>query len=303
MSFEIKYDREGQPLPLSKQDMPAELKATTPEPAPEVQVRDNLSQPEESQEDNLPTGLENLLEAQAGDDSSQPDAPEKDSTQEIAKVAKEFKVSQENQRNVKYMRERAELADKLEREKAELARKVQELESRKNNSQPEELDVDLNLGENDLAEGKHISKVAKEIKALKQELNHYKQQSEQLNTQVRLKSQFPDFDAVVSQSNIKALGEQFPEIYNTLNSSTDLYSTAVSAYTMIKKLGISTEPSYNADKAQALKNLAKPRPLQSVVPQQADNPLSRADMFANGLTPELQKQLYREMIEAKNKVY
>lgn len=299
--FEIKYDRNGQPLPLEKQNMPAELQQPVAQAAeeprklhPELQVRDELSQPTV---DNLET-----VEPVADNLSTTEQEPTSDVLSQVAqpvveeaKVAQEFKVSQENQRNIRYMRERAELADKLERERDELARQLKATQA----PQQQEPDTDIGLGENDLAEGKHLSKVTKEIKALKQELNQYKQQSAQATTQLRLKSQFPDFDSVVSTENIQKLGAEYPEIYSTLNSSTDLYATAVSAYTMIKKLGIGVEPSYNADKAQALKNLAKPRPLQSVAPQQGDTPLGRADMFANGLTPELQKQLYREMLDAK----
>jgi hypothetical protein len=54
-----------------------------------------------------------------------------------------------------------------------------------------------------------------------------------------------------------------------------------------------------ADRAAAQKNASKPKPLASVSPQQGDSPLSRANAFANGLTPELQKQLRQEMEEAR----
>jgi len=46
-------------------------------------------------------------------------------------------------------------------------------------------------------------------------------------------------------------------------------------------------------------NTAKPRPLTSVSPQSGESPLSRANAFAEGLTPELKKNLFKEMQEAK----
>ena len=49
------------------------------------------------------------------------------------------------------------------------------------------------------------------------------------------------------------------------------------------------------DKAKAVINAQKPRPLTSISPQQGDSPLSKANAFANGLTPELQAQLLKEM--------
>ena len=54
-----------------------------------------------------------------------------------------------------------------------------------------------------------------------------------------------------------------------------------------------------ADKRKAQENSAKPRPMASVSPQQGESPLSHANAFANGLTPELQKQLWKEMQDAK----
>ncbi len=277
MSFEMKYDRDGNPLKNRELEQPI-----AQQPVPEIQFQ---SEPEvEVQElETAPIETEEVVQPV-----------------EEAKVAQEFKVSQENQRNIRYMRERAEQADRFEKERDELARKLAESQARP--QQPEE-NYDLGLGENDLAEGKHLTKVQREIVALKKELSQYKQQTAQQVTESRIKAQYPDFDRVVSQENIRALQQQFPEIANTLNSSTDLYSTAVSAYTMIKKLGIVQEPNYNTpDKIQAMKNLAKPRPLASLSPQQGDSPLSHANAFANGLTEDLKKQLAKEMFAARNLV-
>ena len=84
------------------------------------------------------------------------------------------------------------------------------------------------------------------------------------------------------------------------NSSNDLYSTAVSAYTMIKNLGIAPKgDDFMVQKAQAQKNAAKPKPLASVNPQQGESPLSKANAFANGLTDDLKAQLLKEMYAAR----
>jgi hypothetical protein len=194
-------------------------------------------------------------------------------------------------------------ADRIERERDEAMRRLQEMEAARNFTQQTEQnneDDDINIAPDDLAEGKHLSKVAKRIKKLETELNQYKQQSNQTNTETRLKAQYPDFDKVVSRDNIELLKAQYPEIAQTLHASTDLYSTAVSAYTLIKRLGIHQDDTFVAEKAIAIKNSAKPRPLASVSPQQGDSPLSRANAFANGLTDELKEQLRKEMFSARN---
>jgi hypothetical protein len=137
---------------------------------------------------------------------------------------------------------------------------------------------------------------------LEDQIKQYQQQSQLQTTEARLKAQYPDFDSVVSRENVELLKDRHPEIAYTLQQGQDLYATGVSAYTLIKKLGIQQEQTYEVDKQLAQRNAAKPRPLTSVAPQQGDSPLSRANAFANGLTDELKIQLRKEMAEAmKNK--
>lgn len=262
MSFEIKYDRDGNPIKSQVQELPQE-----------------------------PVEQEIVQEA--------PESIEEEQAQE-AEEAPQVQTSHKNnitdaQANMRALREKAE---RIERERDEAMRRLQEYES-KQQTQPVEEDDDIALAPDDLAEGKHLSKVARKIKKLESELNQYKQQSNMTTTEARLKSQYPDFDKIVSKDNVEMLKLQYPEIASTLNSSQDMYATAVSAYTMIKRLGIHQEEAFVAEKAIAQKNAAKPRPLASVSPQQGDSPLSRANAFANGLTDELKEQLRREMNQAR----
>ena len=140
--------------------------------------------------------------------------------------------------------------------------------------------------------------MGKKIAKLEQKLAQYEQQTKQITVETRLKAHYPDFERVVNPQNIEALKAQHPEIAHTLGASSDLYSTAVAAYTMIKKLGIANEEQHiNATKIAA--NYAKPRSMATVAPQQGASPLSKANAFAQGLTPELQRELLREMTEAR----
>lgn len=182
---------------------------------------------------------------------------------------------------------------RAEQERDELLR---QLEANRDKTVTQEPEEEVSIDADALVEGKHLSKVAKEIKKLKQELNQYKQQSALSATEIRLKQQYPDFDAIVSADNVSQLREQYPEIAASINANQDIYSKAVSAYTMIKKLGVAPEPdTYQDDKIKAQKNLAKPRPSISLSPQQGDSPLSKANAFAEGLTDDLKKQLWKEM--------
>lgn len=188
-----------------------------------------------------------------------------------------------------------QLKEKAEKERDEALRRLQEVEASR--SQPVE-DLDINLGNDELAEGKHLNKVDRKIKKLEDTIKQYQQQSAVALVEAKLKIQYPDIESVVSKENIEILSMQHPEIAATINSSSDLYSKAVTAYTLIKKLGIQPEDHYQSDRLRAQTNAAKPRPLTSVNPQQGDSPLSHANAFANGLTDELKAQLLKEMKNA-----
>jgi hypothetical protein len=223
----------------------------------------------------------------------QSDSHEVESQQ--APASQEEEQSKSNaQQNFKQLREKSE---RIARERDEAIARLREYESRiKSQSPTQASDVEsdeISMAPDELAEGKHISKVQKQLNKLKEEVRV-------ATTEAKLKAQYPDFDSVVTKDNVQALRDAYPEIAHTLNSSPDLYSTAVSAYTLIKKLGLNSQASaYDQEKQIVHANAAKPRPLASVSPQQGDSPLSRANAFANGLTEELKVQLRREMEESR----
>lgn len=193
-------------------------------------------------------------------------------------------------RNFRALREAKE---KAERERDEMLRVMAQIQSQKKDEPVEE---EIPGDPDSFVERKYIDK---KIKRLESELKNYQSQYAVSVTEARIKAQYPDFDNVVSQQNIDQLKSQYPVLADAIGSSPDLYSQAVSAYTLIKKLGISPEDdTYAKDRERAKNNAAKPRPLASVSPQQGESPLSRANAFAQGLTEDLKKQLHQEMIDA-----
>ena len=204
------------------------------------------------------------------------------------------KVSPEE--SFKAMRDRTA---KAERERDEMIRRMSDMEAQKS-AAPEE-DLEFNLGADELAEGKHLTKVDKKIKKMQQEINQYKQIAEQNAIEVQLKRKYSDFDDIVSEANIAALREEEPEVFETITSSGDLYKKGITAYKMIKKLGIDARDEYKEERQVAEKNLAKPRPLVSGASQRGDTPLSNANAFANGLTKEMKHQLWQEMQDLRRK--
>lgn len=209
--------------------------------------------------------------------------------------------SQEN--NFKALRERAERA---EREREELMKYV--LESKKS-EQPvkqkiaepeiEEEDFDFSVDDDALIEGKQAKRLAAELKKVRQEMKKMQSQSSESATEARIKAQYPDFDSVVNNATVQQLNTEYPEIAATLRDTKDLYSKATAAYKIMKKFGIYRDTTYDQDKAVALKNVAKPRTVTSLNPQQGDSPLSKANAFANGMSKDLQAQLLKEMAAAR----
>lgn len=209
----------------------------------------------------------------------------------------EAQPKKSNADNIRVLRERAERAAKLEAERDELRRQMEAMKAASSPA-PVEEDDDWGIDPDSLVEGKHLSKIAKKYKQLEQKLKSYEQQSTTSIAETRLRSQYADFDKVVSKENIERLREEYPDIAANLAHSPDLYSKGSAAYTLIKRLGIAQDDVFVEDKNRATYNATKPRPLSSISPQQGDSPLSRANAFANGLTDDLKKQLHAEMIAA-----
>jgi len=197
--------------------------------------------------------------------------------------------------NFRRLREERE---RIQRERDELAQRLRSYEEAQQKQQQPEDDDEFGIGSDDIVEGKHLKKVRKELKKQQEEFKKYQQQMNTTTAEARLKSQYQDFDSVVTKETLQALSETYPEIAATIDSSPDLYNKAVTAYTTIKKLGIYVEDKYQSDKQKAQTNNEKPRPLASMSANKEGGPLTHANAFANGLTPELKKQLYQEMLEA-----
>ena len=232
--------------------------------------------------DTIPT-LQDLPEVpvqETQENNSQNDIPvnqaEQPGQDTITSSSAAPQISNE-QRNFEALRQAKET---VERERDEYRRQLQAQQAPKAASKPE-------LGDDDLVEGRHIRESENR---LRKEL-----------TETRLKVQYPDFDAVVNTNNIAQLRTAYPELAATLSQSNDLYNMGSSAYTLIKKLGIYDGKNHESHRQVVQDNTAKPRPLSSVSPQQGESPLSHANAFANGLTPELKKKLWRELQESRSR--
>ena len=251
------------------------------EVAQEMATADNVETEESNREEM------SQVEESVSDDSSPTEQPSKPSPKDSFRAVREAKERAERERD-------AMLSQMLQMQQQMQMIQQQQPQQQE---QPQE-DYDFDIEADALAEGKHLKKLMAKQKAMEQQLKSYQMQSEAVAVETRIRAQYPDFEKVVSKENVELLNEQFPEIARTLRDTPDMFNKAAAAYTVIKNFGIHKDTAkFEADRAKAVSNAQKPRPLASVNPTQGDSPLSKANAFANGMTDELKEQLRREMYE------
>lgn len=158
MSFDIKYDRDGVVIQQPEQVFQEQPAEQPMAAAPEV---------EQEIQEEVPTVEQPVQEVQ----QSYKPAP---------------------QESWKMLREKAERA---ERRAEELERMIYEAQSPKQADAEEDLNVSVD--DDSLVEGKHLSKVNKKIQNLERQLKQYEQQTSLSSAEIKLKTQYPDFDRVV----------------------------------------------------------------------------------------------------------
>lgn len=207
-------------------------------------------------------------------------------------IAQALESSKENapELNFKALRE---LKDRAERERDEAVAYARHLELQKQQIPIDNTDIDL--AENDLAQGSHLKKMAKRINQLEDQIKTVRTQSVQEINEARLRLQYPDIDSVVTSENIAALRNEDPDLAQAIYNTPDYYSKAILAYKSIKRNTAVHDSAINY-KDRIEKNMAKPKSAPSI---NATNPsnsgLSQAQSFDSPLSEDRKKELFAEM--------
>lgn len=265
----------------------------------EEQVQESQAQEQEHVENDS-------VEESTTEESPTQESPTQESqNQEVAENSTVSKKTNDPSTSFKAIREAKE---KAERERDFLMQQMLEYQKKQQSEQtqqrqpeapPIDDDINFDIDEDGLVEGRYVKKVTNKLKNLEKQLKNYESQAQQQSIETKIKSEFPDFDKVVSSANVELLNSQFPEVARTLRDTNDLYSKAVSAYNVMKKFGIHRDDPHLEQRVKALTNTQKPKPLASMSPQQGESPLSKANAFANGLTEDLKAHLRKEMSMAR----
>ena len=183
------------------------------------------------------------------------------------------------QENLQALRESRK---QLQRERDDYAMRLQALEAAQSRKP---IDGNTSIDEDD-----YVDPTQKEIKQIK----HHIAEMAVNNSRMKLQTQYPDFKAIVNDESIAILKQRFPEVASTLDQSTDLYTTGVSAYNIIKKFGlnISEEEAVTnvVQKQKVVSNVAKPRPVSSMKSASA---LSHANDYSDLSRKEVRDEIIR----------
>lgn len=195
------------------------------------------------------------------------------------------------------IRELRRSKEKTERQLEQALSYIQQIQTQKAPDAPEE-DLSYNLNPDDIAEGKHLSKLEKKILRLESAMQKNYQQSAQMAVEARIKATFPDFDKIVNMDTVRALADEEPELAASIDANPDLFKKASAAYKLIKKLGIAENHDYEPEKQKVQNNLNKPRPAVSVAPK-SQSALTEANAFMSREMSESERtRLLKEIAEA-----
>lgn len=220
----------------------------------------------------------------------------------VEQKAVEQKQETEKEQNWRMMRDRMESA---ERRAQDLERMIQMNMNQQQNTKMQVVDDedDFDISDDTYIEGKHLKKyiktLKKDLKETKEKVSKYNQEMAVSNAEWKLKSQFSDFDQVVSSSNLEKLKLDKPALFRSIMSTPDIYDQGYAAYEMIKSAGYASN-NYEEQNRRIEDNKSKPRSSATTAAQTAETPMARiGDYDRRILTEDRKRQLLKQVEDAK----
>lgn len=178
------------------------------------------------------------------------------------------------------MREKDQQIEDLQRQFSSFSRKP---------APPEEEDETLRMGDEDIVTVGQARKLAQKMAQRVADDAIRRRDASMVDERVSLK--YPDYADVVTPENIKLAEQLEPELADAIGNMDDPYKKRVSAYKLMKRLQ-GSRGGNEMDRQKAMANSQKPLSVNAVTKQSA---IGNAHRFENGLTKDLQKQLWKEM--------
>lgn len=164
---------------------------------------------------------------------------------------REQNLQRTEQDNIRRLREKSEQKEREYQHK--LNAMQQELDQAKRAAQ-------VNINDDDMAEGRHIKAIADEVKSLREEQRKEREAQEARLSELRIKAEIPHIEQVVNEKNLAILKERYPHLHNSIFNGGDMYERAKIAHTLITEMRIA-ESGQNEDRVNT--NTRKPQSGQS----------------------------------------
>lgn len=141
-------------------------------------------------------------------------------------------------------------------------------------------------------------KMRQEIDAQRKEMEAIKQQTQMQMAEQRLKAQYKDFDAVVTEENLEKLKQIKPAAFRSIASTPDLSDKGEMAYDLLRQYGIVKDKDDEDLKVE--QNQQKPRAANTVAPHMGESPLSQVGNYDRRTLSETRKaELRRQVAESR----
>lgn len=168
-------------------------------------------------------------------------------------------------------------------------------------------DDEININADDLAEGKHVTKLARKLKTLEKQVQESNARAAALSLENALQKEMPDIFQVVTQENAAKLREIDPEEADLILSIQDPHKQMKAAYKRIKAILPQQQQASQINQYEqelANHNRAKPRFADGIAG--ATNGgiapgFTASDNYQGPLTKELSKKYYQELLDAKRR--
>jgi hypothetical protein len=209
--------------------------------------------------------------------------------------------------NARALREKAEYAERRVRElEYQLQQNMLHQKGNKIQLVEEDDEDDFHIENDKYVEGKdlnefkkYVKKIKQENKQIKQQFSEYAQKNEESQAELRWRTRFNDFEAVVNKENLHKLQMQKPELFSIITSSSSaLYDKGLAAYEFIKNSGILNNDYEDIDR-RIDQNKQKPRSASTVAPKHSESPLSTVGNFGRRVYTDAQKDEILRQSNAK----
>jgi len=216
--------------------------------------------------------------------------------------------------NLRSMREQKEAAERKVKELENAYNQRHQWEMQQQYKQPQynqpqnPVQDEINIADEELIDGRQLKKILAQAEQRNNErIQRLAQEAAANADATRLKSQFSDFDRVVTDEAIKDLAAIYPEEYQSALSSKSVYAAGKTMYNMIKNFGI--QDMYESAKPQQQKqiayqdqdrriqnNLARPRTAAKVGMQADGSTLGQLGDYSRRVLTEADKQRVRDRL-------